>query len=391
MIFNIIWLIIFLVYLSVDDFLSSNTVSILILFHFFFLVFALLFISLYKKKKEMIYRAEVTTTKSIILVFIQSLSVCAALAYINAALNANGIGLIAAYSGDVSIRDIIAFNDYSVPIWAKLLNQLNYLNLLLPIAFVIYKRDSLIFLCIALLLSTLYNIIFMQRSGVLLILVVVLFTYLRVNDVRFSTVIKVVVPSFLFFILVSVFILFSRGIGLEGVWRNFSDYLLGGISGFQAFYDGYSGTVFNVAEKSSTIGLKEFSIESVDFMGNHIPFVYGFLMKLGFIEQQFSSNHDVFVYSPVATNIYTWYKAFLLDFWYFGVVLFPFIYCFLVYLVMRFFYYKLSVFSIFLCSYVFYMFFRSFGGIAFDLKTIVMTFLLSLAMSKFINERADER
>ncbi len=64
----------------------------------------------------------------------------------------------------------------------------------------------------------------MQRSGVLFILVVTMFAYLRVNDVRLSTVIKVVVPSFLFFVLISVFILYSRGIGLEGVWRNFSDY-----------------------------------------------------------------------------------------------------------------------------------------------------------------------
>ncbi len=75
----------------------------------------------------------------------QSLALIAALAYVNAAISAKGVGLIAAYSGDVSIRDMIAFSDYSVPIWAKLLNQLNYLNILLPIVFIIHKRDSLFF------------------------------------------------------------------------------------------------------------------------------------------------------------------------------------------------------------------------------------------------------
>ncbi|SBO12198.1 hypothetical protein VME0621_04345 [Vibrio mediterranei] len=391
MVFNFIWFVIFLVYLSVDDFLSSSTATVLISFHGCFLIFSLLFIVLYSQRGEVVYRANISNLKASTLLFMQSLALIAALAYVNAAISAKGVGLIAAYSGDVSIRDMIAFSDYSVPIWAKLLNQLNYLNILLPIVFIIHKRDSLFFLFATLLLSILYNVLFMQRSGVLFILVVTMFAYLRVNDVRLSTVIKVVVPSFLFFVLISVFILYSRGIGLEGVWRNFSDYFLGGISGFQAFYDGYAGTVVNMAEKSSALGLKEFNLDSVNVMSTHVPLFKIIAIKLGLIEQQASWNHDVFVYYPIATNIYTWYKVFLIDFWYFGIVFFPFVYSFLVYLVMRFFYYKINVFSVFLCSYVFYMFFRSFGGVAFDLKTIVMAFVLSTLVSKFIEEKVDER
>ncbi len=65
-----------------------------------------------------------------------------------------------------------------------------------------------------------------------------------------------------------------------------------------------------MAEKSSALGLKEFNLDSVNVMSTHVPLFKIIAIKLGLIEQQASWNHDVFVYYPIATNIYTWYKVF---------------------------------------------------------------------------------
>jgi oligosaccharide repeat unit polymerase len=299
------------VYLTGNDFLQARTVLALLAFYFSFVLASGYLLVRFSRHLRIGKNPPATGGKRFIsaLLTMQGLAFVAAAAHLYYAFAHAGAG-----ADLTEVRGVLATQAFDVPMVIKLLGQLRYVNYFAPLAvFAAYQagqvRRRAIFFSFA--LACLYPLCYIERSGVLRMVMLVLFAYLyfAVNSSR--QLVKMGMIAALAVIPIVIAIPVLRG---QAEGANAYNYVAGAWSGFDNFVSG-SGDGQVVVLENQNIYVRPHGYR----LGDAPPFTqsmtefYRVCDAVGLCHMDLP-NFLEYVFEPVYTNIYTLARTFYQDF-----------------------------------------------------------------------------
>lgn len=311
-----------MIYLTGDDFIREETAWALFGFYMAFVVpSGMLLLAALRRVaiSPLQFSVESRAAKGIVraLLVMQLLALVSAFAYLVSAMEFGGMGFDS-WPDTEKLRGLMATQKYDVPVAFRLLSQLRYVNYLAPVAMIVMAHRMCVrrsAVSISILLACMYPICFLERSGLMRILVVSLFSYLFVYEIKVAKLFRMglVVSLLVAFFVVAIPML--RGQGGQG-GENLYIYVAGAWSGFDNFVAGSgSGQVVTLEEgQESYITPSGYSIDRSNspVMVNLMTEAYRLCNAASICDVNLS-NFGEYVYVPIFTNIYTAARSFYQD------------------------------------------------------------------------------
>jgi oligosaccharide repeat unit polymerase len=390
--FLLIWVIVFALYESEGWVLNDKTILVTILFIFvYFIVFHLIILSVNRRHLIFNYTSFVLNPLSKFeknsYIVICIIAVSGAMLYLFAASGLGVLQILASDSND-DVRKILATSNTNVPLYAKIINQAFYC--ICPILFfssINFMKsksiNNLAFLILIFTLSVLYSSLLMQRSLILMFGVFAFFPLIIFQ----KNILKVIVLSFtiitLFFLLFHFVEVFRNSpISEQSLFDKVYYYFVGGMFGLDAFISGSDTRVELLEVQKNYITVSGFSFDDITVGMSTFTVLYKTIAMLFSIEYVIP-NHGEYIITPFKTNIYTGIRAFYQDFYYLGILIGATILA-----TMSAFVHvlkgcvKYQYVNVFMLLYINYVLIRFFGGYVFDLRFVVMSFIVLILLFK---------
>jgi len=404
------WSLTFFLYSIGQDFLSFKTTIIILIFLFFsFLGF---FLSIAKKfSKHNISILQISSTRnnlsipkllsnqsriekvSFILILFQVLSIYAMWIYITSATKGGGLYLTYLLNGNLGeLRRILAIGEYTVPLHAKIMMQFKYFNsfnivFFTYLTFVFRYKKYKFFLFISILLSIIFGIEHLARDQAVWFLFLYIITYhVLYNKTLLSKNFFIIV---LLSLAISVFVVQYRT-SLDNKLNVFNQvrlYISGGLSGLEAFVNGYphSDSITLEIKQKNYITQNGFDfLNDIELGKNIFKQIYSYICI--FIKNCYVYHHHEYIFYPISTNIYTGLRNFIQDFGYAGISIFAFIFGFLFMELYNYLFFKMefNLFFYFLIAKIDWLMFKFFGGFTLPIKDILIVFFIVTLMNKIL-------
>ncbi len=405
--FNSIWTLVFFLYIFKQQFLSLNTFGLIMFFNLMinisFLIFDQSINNENFKKANNIISYDIIRWEKITLLILQSISLVAAILYIKTILieNMAGLAFFSAFSDsnsfDIeSIRIFMAIGDFHVPVWMKILNQFNYFNIINPILFYLVIKESdnaknRIYFIISITIAILYSVLLMQRSFILLYLTILCYTMLMVNQ-NFKKIFKNVIIVAGIFLLLSMLIANLRlnknsDVIDVSLFDYYYNYIVGGLSGLEAFLNGYKFGTADVLEHNqinfiSNVG---FSVADMQYGMNTFSSIAAIISKIMMIDLYIPQHYE-YIYYPITSNIYPIMRPIYQDFSFWGMIFFPIFYSLVNIYLYKKNYGSNKITSLFIVSYLNYVMIRSFAGFVFEMKEFLGALLIAIFIDHFFTK-----
>ncbi|WP_423198157.1 MULTISPECIES: O-antigen polymerase [unclassified Cupriavidus] len=326
-VFAVAWGASALIYGSGQDFIRDDTAYSLLGFYLAFVIPGAWM--MYARSWETIGRPPVVIEPHVarrlvvILLTMQALAAVSAVTYLLSAMNYADMPFDSVPPMS-ALRGVLATQKYEVPLPFRLLSQFRYGNYFAPIAMMVLFRDGHIrkwAVIASITLACLYPLCFLERSGLMRVLILALFAYLFVFEIRVAKLLRL---GALLAVLVTAFVVLVpilRGQGDEG-GGNLYNYVAGAWSGFDNFVSG-SGSGQVVVLENQDIFVRP---GGYDFVHSDSPALVSImteayrLCNAVNICQQKLANFGEYVYDPIYTNIYTAARSFYQDLGFLGMI-----------------------------------------------------------------------
>jgi oligosaccharide repeat unit polymerase len=298
-------------YLTGPDFLRARTVAALLVFYFAF-VLASGYVLVTFSRRLRIKAIEPPPQRPeflLVLLLLQGLALVASAAHLYYAFL--HVGTDATLT---EVRGALATQTINIPIFIRLLGQLRYINYFAPLAIFAmvtlgYARKRT--LALSLLLACLYPVCYLERSGIMRIVLLGAFAYVYFSVNSFGKLLKLASILGAIMIPLVVVIPVMRG---QAEGADAYNYVVGAWSGFDNFVSG-SGMGAVAVLEDQNVYVKQQGYEA----GEAPPFLQS-ATELYRICNAISacsvrlSNFFEYVYAPVYTNIYTLARTYYQDF-----------------------------------------------------------------------------
>lgn len=237
----------------------------------------------------------------------QALASLAAILYVMAAMSAAGLSVTSIFESDLSVvRGIMATSAYEVPLEVRLLGQLKYLNYFVPIIFMrlwLERRVPFAIVVVSLLLAFAHPVISLERSGIVRLVVLFGCAYLLLSKSFFRSMGRVGLVALIVVAPATLIVPSIRGQASEAVVTPY-DYVVGALSGLDAFVSGHDGPVDVLEEQEIYISREGYSPGDSPFGIETATEIYRICNLLSLCDVAIP-NHKEYVHSPIMTNTYT--------------------------------------------------------------------------------------
>ncbi|WP_019451227.1 O-antigen polymerase [Cupriavidus sp. BIS7] len=320
-IFSCAWAASSLIYLAGEDFLREDTLYVLLIFWLSFVVPGVWLTSAMGghaaiARSELLIDQRRGRRIGAVLLAMQVLAAVSALSYLISAAAFAGMPLDA-HPNMSALRGVLATQKYDVPLPFRLLSQLRYVNYIAPVAMLALLRAGHVSrakVATSIVLASLYPICFLERSGLMRILILTLYAYLFMFEIKVAKLLRL--GSWLV-TLVAIFVVLMpiiRGQGEEG-GGNLYNYVAGAWSGIDNFVSGSGSNPVVVLEDQDVFvqpGGYDVYMSDSPPMVNLMTEAYRICNAVGLCHVKLG-NFGEYVYEPVYTNIYTAARSFYQD------------------------------------------------------------------------------
>lgn len=320
-VFSCAWAASSLIYLAGEDFLREETLYVLLAFWLSFVVPGVWLVSatgghIAIARPELLMDERRGRRIATVLIAMQVLAAISALSYLISAMAFAGMPLDALPNMS-ALRGVLATQKYDVPLPFRLLSQLRYVNYIAPVAMLALFRAGHISrakVAASIVLAFLYPLCFLERSGLMRILILAFYAYLFMFEIRVAKLLRL--GSWLVVLVAILVVLMPiiRGQGEEG-GGNLYNYVAGAWSGIDNFVSGSGSNPVVVLEDQEVYvqpGGYDINMSDSPPMVNLMTEAYRICNAAGLCDVKLG-NFGEYVYEPVYTNVYTAARSFYQD------------------------------------------------------------------------------
>ncbi len=390
---NITITITFIGYLTFHDFLSSKT---LLTIFIFYLLFNLSYIISDRRNirishNDININIQIKYYFKILLLILQVLSVVAVSFYMYSVIQTNG--LVAAFSFEAlnysDLRRYSATTEINVPIYIKILNQLNIFNFINPIILsILYIKEktkfNFLMLTLSMIFGFLYSLILLQKAYFFTILIIFIYIFLYMNSNLKKTFFKLILPLVLCFFIIGGIINEIRKDNSLDTNNNTPMFArhLAGLVGLDAFIAGTSSHVNILEDQKIYLNKNGFEFNDIELGQNTFYFIFRLVDMIDGTADIMVAKHGEYIYLPMMTNVYTFLRPIYQDFHIFGIIVAALAIGYVFQRVYSKSYNSKSLYKYFFIGYLNYIMIRFTDGNTIDLRFILSVILILYILKK---------